>query len=553
MSEKHGDYNNVLSTSLSRRSVLKSGILGIGGVPYVAAPIMMPSAASAAEEPRYGGTMVAVMPTDPANLNAGRQNFWADTVKGQVFDSLVRHNLEVQPIPGLAESWEISPDGRTYTFQLAQDVTWHDGTPFTSADVKFSLEEITGKLHPLGQEVFQKVDAVEAPDDHTVIFRLIEPYQPLLDFLGIYVAPIMPMHLYQGTDILENPHNFQDVVGTGPFKLVEWVQGSHLTLERNPDYFQEGLPYLDRVVFQVLPDESTAIIALEQGEVDLVRLSTYEQVSSLENNPELRVTFEGQEAFASLIYLLFNTRNEPLNNPQVRQAIAHAIDVDFIIQSVYFGSAEPGTSPVGSELGQWHNSNLTHPEYDVDLANNLLDEAGLVRQSDNTRFTLRLVNDATRWRRIGDIIVDQLGQIGIQVEHQPVDQALWQEQMWVEWEYDVGIGVVSSGPAPVTRAITLFHSSNIQPGPLLNAMGFDNPEADSLLERAEQAPEAEAVELLHEFQRLIMSELPALPLVERAFPNALSAQLNGFPSGPFTGWRDGFHTIWRVDAPRTEP
>lgn len=509
--------------------------------------------AQAEAEPRYGGTLVVAVGSDPRNLNAGFQNFWADAVKGQVFDALVRHSPDtLEPVPNLADSWSVSPDGLTYTFNLVQNAVWHDGVPFTSADVEFSLSEITAQLHPLGRVVFQNVVSVEATDTFEVQIQLKQPHSAFLDFLGIYVSPIMPKHLYEGTEIMENPHNFRDVVGTGPFKLDEWVEGSHLRLARNEDYFRHDLPYLDAIVMPIIPDQSTAILALQSGEVDLVRLDTFEQVSPLMARPDVDVTFRGQEVFGSLIHLLFNTRNAPLNNPEVRRGISHAIDADFINQAVYFGFAHAADSVVGMDLAPWYNPALERPSYDVELANNVLDDLGLPRGADGTRFELRLVTDP-RHRQIGDIITDQLGQVGIKVDHQAVDLAVWQQRMWEEWDYDLGIGIISSGPDPTTRARTFFHSESIQPGPLLNAMGYSNPEVDALIDAASSSARVEdAVTASHEFQAAIMRDLPVLPLIMRQFPVAYTDRLKGFPSGPFTGYRDGFHTLWLTDAPRSE-
>ncbi len=173
--------------------------------------------------------------------------------------------LKIQP--ALAESWDVARDGLSVTFKLRPNVKWHDGKPLTSADVAYSLLEINGKYNSLANANFKIVERIDTPDPLTVIIRLKAPDPAFFPTAFIDGARILPKHIYEGSDPRTNPANFAPI-GTGPFKFKEWVRGSHLTFERNPDYYEADKVYLDRVVYQVMPEASARQLALERGDVD---------------------------------------------------------------------------------------------------------------------------------------------------------------------------------------------------------------------------------------------------------------------------------------------
>ena len=225
--------------------------------------------ATATGEPTRGGTLVAAIDSDPGSLNpAITTSGGTHTASELVFNGLVELTEELEPEPELAESWEVLEDGAVYRFDLRDDVTWHDGEPFTSADVKFTFEEMLLELHSRTQaSVGAALESIETPDPDTVEFRFREPYAPLLLQLGVTEAPILPMHVYEGTDVMENPANTAPI-GTGPFKLVSYEPEAELRFAANEDYFKPDLPYLDEVVMRIIPDKGNQVVALEAGEVD---------------------------------------------------------------------------------------------------------------------------------------------------------------------------------------------------------------------------------------------------------------------------------------------
>ena len=206
------------------------------------------------EEPKRGGTLTMAIQQTPRHLNPAVQSGTATGQPGtQLFASLLRYDEGWEPQPYLARSWDVSEDGLTVTIKLVEGATFHDGKPITSADVAFSIETVKAN-HPF-KSMFAPVETVEMPDADTAILKLSKPHPALLLAMSSQLLAIIPKHVYgDGQDPKSHPANSEGVVGSGPFKLVEFKRGEHVILERNENYFMDGLPYLDRIVMRILPD-----------------------------------------------------------------------------------------------------------------------------------------------------------------------------------------------------------------------------------------------------------------------------------------------------------
>src|SRR5215218_900107 len=287
--------------------------------------------------PRPGGTMVIGAGNDPGQFNpgittAGGTHF----VTGNIYNGLLMLDEAFNPMPDLAESWTAAPDGMSYTFNLARNVTWHDGQPFTSADVKFTFEEVLLKFHARTKAGLETVLAgIDTPDDYTVVMRFNQPSGPLLQRLDVVEAPILPKRIYAGTDIETNPANNQPI-GTGPFKFAEYAKGDRVRLVRNESYFKPGLPYLDELVFRIIPQATTATLAFEQGEVDYLISVPGPDMTRLKAMPGVTIasTSAGSGGSNCQDTLVYNLRRAPLSTPEVRQALAYAIDRERILKEV---------------------------------------------------------------------------------------------------------------------------------------------------------------------------------------------------------------------------
>ena len=216
---------------------------------------------------KAGGTINAIVQPEPPGLMLGiLQNAPTQMVAGNIYEGLVRVTEKLEPVPALAESWKMSDDGLTYTFKLKKGVKWHDGKPFTSADVVFSVDVFLRKTHARLRGNLGVVDTITAPDANTVVFKLKQPFGPFLGLFEVGSMPMVPKHIYEGaTDFLNHPANNKPI-GTGPFKLKEWVKGSYIQLTANEDYHVPGVPSVKDVYFHVIPDAASRAAAFESGE-----------------------------------------------------------------------------------------------------------------------------------------------------------------------------------------------------------------------------------------------------------------------------------------------
>ena len=235
------------------------------GSAFAAVAMMMTGAAAHAQ--KSGGTLVMLVQPEPPSLASYLSTSGPiGLVAPKIYDGLLDYDKDLKAVPSLAESWEVSADGKTVTFKLRKGVRWHDGEPFTSADVAFTVMEVLKKVHPRGPNSFKEVTEIETPDDHTAIFRLANPAPYMMRSLGAYESPIVPKHLLEGQDV-RSAGLANNPVGTGAFKFVEWKKGQYIRLDKNENYWNEGLPHLDRIVGRFIPDASTRTAAIENGEV----------------------------------------------------------------------------------------------------------------------------------------------------------------------------------------------------------------------------------------------------------------------------------------------
>jgi len=196
---------------------------------------------------KRGGTLTAVLHPEPPTLaffvNSATM---IGAVASKIFDGLVEYGPDLKPRPQLAESWTVSQDGLAWTFKLRRNALWHDGQPFTSADVKFSAEEVWLKISPASRRVLQYLTKIDTPDAHMVVLHLSKSTPATFGILDSLGTPILPKHLYENNDIRNNPYNNKPV-GTGPFRFTEWARGDRIVLDRFEQYWAPGQPYLDRI------------------------------------------------------------------------------------------------------------------------------------------------------------------------------------------------------------------------------------------------------------------------------------------------------------------
>ena len=489
--------------------------------------------------PQRGGTLRMAYTVDATTLNPALTTQIGATILGsKIFSGLLEYDWDFVPRPSLAERWETASDGLTYTFHLRRDVTFHDGRPLTAADVKFSIENVVKPMHSRGAIGFGALEAIETPDAYTVVFRLKHPFAPFIRVFHVSDAPILPRHLYEGTDIRNNPHNVRPI-GSGPFKFVEWVKGSHVVLERYENYFRKDQPYLERLIYQVMPDQATRVAAIETGQVDVVPWSGIPniEVARVKQLPHVAMTARGYEWSSGIMWLEFNHRRSPLNAVRVRRAIAHALDRNFVLQNIWFGIGKVATGPLSRYHAGFYTAEVPTYEYNLDRANQLLDEAELRRGPEGVRFKLTqdIIPYGEEWVRLVEYIREQLKKIGIEVTNRSSDVPGWFNRIWTQYDFDFTADFVGNLSDPSIGMPRYFMSMMIKPGvPFTNSMNYQNPEIDQLFTQAAQELNRDKrYELFHQIQRILASELPVLPLLEMEFTTFYHKDLEGIITGPF--------------------
>lgn len=504
---------------------------------------------TAADEPVRGGTLVVAISSDPGGLNPAITTSGAThTASELMFNGLVALDENLEPQPELAESWEISDDGATYTFTLRDDVVWHDGEAFTSEDVKFTFEEMLLEFHGRTRaSVGANLDTIETPDDHTVVFRFTGPYAPLLQQLNVTEAPILPAHVFEGAEDLQNHPANNEPVGTGPFQFVSYDQGTEIRTERNPNYFKDGLPYLDAVVQRVIADDATQILGLENGEIDWVWGVPGPDISRLRSDPEIGLlnTSSNPGGANCIMTMSFNLDNPIFDDVRTRRAVFHALDRDQFLEQILFGSGEVAEAPISSGIPFAHEP-VDLPDYDVDEAESLLDEVGWTSEGGGTRTASGVegVPDGTElafdflhfptFSQYGELVRQQLGEVGIEVTQRPLEPSAFGPTVFGQDDFDTNIISYCNATDPEIGVRRMYDSAQIGSAPFTNSSHYSNPQVDELFQQAAQEVDTqERSEIYAEIQEILAEDLPYIWVVETLATRAHSADCSGFK--PYTG------------------
>jgi len=510
------------------------------------------SAGQSAGAPKYGGTLAVALP-DPGQLNPGiTTSGLTHQVTGQIFNGLVRLDDKLQPQPDLATRWQASADNKTYTVQLAPGVRWHDGQPFSSADVKFTFENILVKFSQRTIAALGPIlDGIDTPDPNTVVFRFKGPYPPFMSLVDEDNAPILPKHLYEGTDPFTNPANAKPV-GTGPFRFESKADGDRITLVRNPTYFKDGQPYLDRIIFRLIANPVQALQAFQAGEINLLS-PIPPQVEQLKARPGTVVTEKGRLGFSRVIRLIPNMRRKPFDDVRVRQALAYSIDRDFIAKTVYAGLFKPATGPITSGLTGVYTPDVTKYPRDVAKAKALLDEAGLRPGPDGVRLKTPFLFDQS-FAPVADILKQQLSEVGIALDLQLVEFNTWVQKVYLQWDFDLGYSQLTDIPDPDFAAKSVFTCANIVKVPFVNAEGYCNQKVDALFTQAASEPDQSKRNALYQdAQKIIVDDQPQIFLVDGIGPWAFSADFKGIDEAGAKGPYYFGHTAWWTKGSSERP
>lgn len=466
---------------------------------------------------------------------------------GNINESLLRFDWQFRPHPNLARSFTVSPDGLTYSYHLRDDVLWHDGTPFTARDVGFSCGTMLPQLNPRSRNAFGLIDRIETPDRHKIVFHLKRPFNAFLLSLMASSAPMMPAHIYEGTDFRTNPFNFKPV-GTGPFRFAEWKRGQYIQLTRNARYWKPGQPGMDAIYFRLCPTPEQRMVAMETGAVDIAMADDIDTVvnSRLVANPRLVARTDAYNGTGEIAVMELNQRRWPFSDRRFRAAFLHAVDREFLVKAINFGLGKVANSPIPSTAPYHDDKVLTKYPYDPGRARALLDEMGLKPKAGGMRhrFGIMLIPDGGgTWMRVGQYVKQALSDVGLDAYLESPD---WPTQLRRSgnWEFDCDCNIYGAYGDPAIGTSRFFLTSNIRKGvPLTNLQGYSNPEVDALFAKAAVAVEpAEAQRHYSRLQQVLTHDVAMVWLYERKPMFFYNKRLKNVIMGP-NGPADGFGAV----------
>ncbi|MCG8356381.1 MAG: ABC transporter substrate-binding protein [Kiloniellales bacterium] len=497
----------------------------------IAGPALLAQSGDLFAAPKEGGTLVIGMTQKPRHLNPAVQSGIATAVPGtQIFATPLRFDENWNPQPYLAESWEVSDDGLSVTLKL-REAKFHDGKPITSEDLAFSLMTVK-ENHPF-KAMFAPVTAVDTPDARTAVIKLEHPHPAILLAMSSALLAVIPKHVYgDGQDPKSHPANSQ-TVGSGAYKLVEFKPGEHIIMERNPDYFMDEGPYMDRIIVRTYKDATSLALAADKGDVDMYPfLAAARDIKRLNDNGDLIVTNQGYAAVGPINWLAFNTKHEVLKDKKVRQAIAYALDRNFVVNALQGGASTPATGPIAND-SPFYTADIETYDVDLDKAASLLDEAGHPVK-DGTRFALTIdyiPGLPEQQKSIAEYLRSQLKKIGIDITVRSApDFPTWAKRV-SNHEFDLTMDVVFNWGDPVIGVHRTYLCSNIKVGVIWsNTQSYCNPKVDELLDKASKETDQDKRQALYkEFQQIVVDEVPLTYVNLLPYHTAYSKKLGNPP------------------------
>jgi peptide/nickel transport system substrate-binding protein len=475
--------------------------------------------------PAYGDTYVEGSIGDVSGfLSAVTSDSASHDAAGYVFNGLVRYDRNLELEGALAEKWDVSPDGKKITFHLRKGVKWHDGAPFTSADVLFTWQRMVDPKTPTAYgEDFRQVKKAYAPDDLTFVAEYDKPFAPALASWGM---DVLPKHLLEKyPDISKSPLNREHPVGTGPYRFRERKAGEKIVFDANPDYW-EGKPYLARVVTRVIPDQATLFLELKGGGIDTMGLTPL-QYARQTDTAEFKANFNRYRYLASAYtYLGFNLNSPLFRDRRVRQAVAWGTDKKSIIDGVLFGLGKEATGPYKPGT-YWYDPDVKRYDFDPAKAKALLAEAGWkdvdgdgTLEKEGRKFSFTVLTNAGNDARAKTcaILQQNLAALGIRMEIRTLEWAAFINDFVNPRKFDALLLGWTITPDPDQYDIW----SSAKTGPKeLNHLGFRNAEVDRLLEEGRRTFDREARrKACFRIQEILAEEQPCVFLY---YPDSLPA------------------------------
>lgn len=482
-----------------------------------------PDKPSGTEGVKTGGTLLVGMAAEPITLNPdGKVDSNFALIAPLLFSKLMTVTATGKIVCDLAESWELSSDNKSYTFHLPANVKFSDGSPLTSADVKFSYEEVV-KQSGQAAGVLSALESIECPDDQTVVLTLPEPNAAFLGSIGYDGVYILPKQVYEGKDWM-GADSMQEPVGSGPFKFSKWESGVSFSVVKNENYYKgPDLPYLDGVTYSFISDVDTALQAFQNGELDIMGLIPSEAATKTLMADSKYNCYVNM--YASRFYIGFNLDQEPFNNKDFRMAVAQALNKDDLIAKAMTTCCVKANGYF-SPLFDWANDpGVTLPAFDLEAAKASMEKTGLTK--DDKGFYCHITMDTYNYEpfpSMSQVIKAQLAEIGIDVNINMMEYAAWDEN--VAQNHDFQMTVIGTYVGPdVSNA-----SPHITTGGYFNFMNYSNEKVDQLMaEGAAKVAEADRAPYYQEVCRILSEDFPIIMIGEWVAYTPVPAYVHNYP------------------------
>ena len=460
---------------------------------------------------------------DPVTQDANF-NIWMFNL---VLEGLVKTRDEGTAIePCLADSWDISEDGLTYTFHLKKGVKFSDGSPVTSEDWVWSFLRARDTEGSTWSFVIEALEDVTAPDDNTLVLKVKEPRANFLVNLAMFSLTVQKKAYYE--KVGQEAYS-QKPIGTGPYLIKEWKRGEYMLFEKNPYYHIEGLPKTEEIKFVVVPDDNTRTLQLEAGQIDVATYVPLDKMKELNDNPELVAI--GLPS-TQIHYIAFNTTKKPFDDPKVRLALDYGTDKQALLNFILFGYGEVATT-YASKAGMYFNYDLKDRGYDIDKAKALLAEAGY---PDGFETEILVSSGNAVYGKAAVILKEQWSKINVKVNILSLEPGLTSTKnhsmdfvvMITQWTDDM------IDPSQRARFGFYFERSSCF------HTGWRSDRAIELVEQGEREMDiAKREQIYLELQQIAYDELPILPLFYTPYPVAMSKNVEGFAQTPLGNYRFG--------------
>ena len=487
--------------------------------------VLLLAVSATAKEPKAGGTLVWRVGAETASMDPHVANTLGSTqLLGNIYSTVLRYDQDANVVPHIAKSWTINPDGLVYTFKLRDDVYFQNGRKLTAADIKYNIERmINPETGSPRASRFNLVKTIETPDDFTIVFTLKDPFAP---FLGNFADPnamIVPR------EIVEDGSIKKKAVGSGPFMIKEMVPGDFVLLEKNPNYFIKGQPYLDQLKLKLITENSAIAASMRSKTIDgtVVWGAMYKFFDKMKN-----INIVDVPVFAWAM-LEFNSSKPPFDNAKLRLALAYAIDRQEIIDSVMLGNAKI-TAPVPEAMGAYAADWKTLAGYQVDLekARMLLKEAGY---PDGLKFELKTSTAYAPYVPTTQVIQSNLKKIGVEAEIIPLE---WGAYIKDITNFDTWVACFHSFPSytadPDAYLYRWFHSKGAW------NIGFSDPVTDELLDLGRRVTHVPTRQMIYRRAQVRLAELaPAVYTWRTRVSWALQPYVKGIMLTPPTLYLDG--------------